>query len=524
MAPTFPRELLSVRRRGDEVAPVLAPVDDEHLALAADLVALFREHVGRPREELSRRVEERELRLGTRFKLARGLALLLERRSAFAVGSRVDPASVRRVVFEQSARLCGGAATTQDERARVLAEAGRLLAMAPGEVERALFADDDEALVLAAFDAPGPEWLLRRHNLALAQTLLFDATRLDVWIAQSFRSFLSLVKLHGLMHVVTREPDGTHRVTIDGPVSLFRDTRRYGTAMAKLLPGLARCAPWRLEARVQDPFDRGKERVFRVDSATLPVPAGAPVDEEPSYDSGVEARFAQGWASLRGPWRLLREPAALQVEGGELVIPDFGFAWGDGPALAYLEIVGYWTPEYLARKLRKLRALPPDVPLLLAVDADLGVPAHDFPGDVLPYKGDEVPLVPVVQWLKAREDALVDAEAERVLRAAPPADAPVVSLADLARAHGVGVAAVERALPKLDLGERVRVGDALLTPDALRALDALLSPGMPVAEVERIARARGVSDTSSLLAQLGYAAAWRGLDPTQAVIQRRPRP
>lgn len=42
------------------------------------------------------------------------------------------------------------------------------------------------------------------------------------------------------------------------------------------------------------------------------------------------------------------------MEAGErLVVPDFVFAHEDGTEVA-LEIVGYWTPEYLAEKFRKL--------------------------------------------------------------------------------------------------------------------------------------------------------------------------
>ena len=69
--------------------------------------------------------------------------------------------------------------------------------------------------------------------------------------------------------------------------------------------------------------------------------------------------------------------------GGELLIPDFVFTHADGTEVA-LEIVGYWTPEYLANKVRKLgRVRAPN--LLVAVRRSLAVQAGTLPQTVLPF-------------------------------------------------------------------------------------------------------------------------------------------
>ena len=525
MRALLPRELLTIRRRGEEVQPVLAPVDDAHLALSRDLVDVFDAHVGRPRAELMAHLAEHELRVGTRFKLVRGLATLLERRCRFEERAPLDPRVARRFAFEESARLPAGAATSPEARERALSAAAMRLGATPADVARALDADSEDALVLAAFDAPDARALLERYNVGLVQALLFDAVRVELTIERAFRPFLGLVKLHGLMHVVEQAEAGAHRIVLDGPLSLFQDTRRYGTGVAKTIPALARCGRWTLDALLRLRED-GSERRFHLTSDELPLRAlREPSDEDApaAYDSVVERRFAEAWTSLRSPWRIVREPAAIQVQGGELFIPDFGFAWRDGPVRAYLEIVGFWTPEYLARKMTKVRKLPPDVALLLAVDATLGVGENavaELDGaNAFPYKGD-VAVVPVVQWLRAFETEMLDDEVARVL-AAPLPDAPVVRVPEWARALGVTATAVERALPKLDTGARVRLGDALVTPDALDALAANLSEGMPLPAAEEAARAIGLSDTSSLLAHLGYTAAWQGLDPTAATLRKK---
>ena len=69
------------------------------------------------------------------------------------------------------------------------------------------------------------------------------------------------------------------------------------------------------------------------------------------------------------------------------MIPDFAFRHPDGRT-ALLEIVGFWRPEYLRRKLEKLRqAQRRD--LIVAVSRDLNVSEEDFaglPGGVFFFK------------------------------------------------------------------------------------------------------------------------------------------
>jgi len=62
--------------------------------------------------------------------------------------------------------------------------------------------------------------------------------------------------------------------------------------------------------------------------------------------------------------------------GAEVMIPDFALEHPDGRR-AILEIVGFWTPEYLSEKLDKIRAADLDN-LLLAVSEQLDCASGDF--------------------------------------------------------------------------------------------------------------------------------------------------
>ena len=76
------------------------------------------------------------------------------------------------------------------------------------------------------------------------------------------------------------------------------------------------------------------------------------------YDSAWERSlatdFRKRFGAERGEWKLLRETTPVDV-GGELFLPDFTLRHADGRE-ALVEIVGFWTPEYLDTKVRKIKA------------------------------------------------------------------------------------------------------------------------------------------------------------------------
>lgn len=79
------------------------------------------------------------------------------------------------------------------------------------------------------------------------------------------------------------------------------------------------------------------------------------------FDSTVEARFYEEFSALAreghtAGWQVQREPEALALPGLNLLyIPDFALYRGD--IKVWLEIIGFWTPDYRARKLEKLDKL-----------------------------------------------------------------------------------------------------------------------------------------------------------------------
>jgi predicted nuclease of restriction endonuclease-like RecB superfamily len=102
------------------------------------------------------------------------------------------------------------------------------------------------------------------------------------------------------------------------------------------------------------------------------------------FDSSIEARFAADWNAARpGGWTMHREGDVL-YRGQRTFVPDFAFQHESG-ARALLEIVGFWTPEYLRAKRETLRMFA-DVPILLAVAVRNCVGLRDAVADAVVYR------------------------------------------------------------------------------------------------------------------------------------------
>jgi uncharacterized protein len=361
-----------------------------YLQHAERLLDVYRRGVGRPRHELHRAVRavlEREPDCSSRR--AGAFCKLLDDEAEFDADRKGEARRRREQVFRLAAphhplraspeRPTAGRSIAPSEaevKQRIAAE----LDLAWSEVDRRLFSDIADFQPLLRFEgyADGAA-LLSRYNVAQAQAVLFDAVRMTVWASADFKTIVRHVKLARLMHTISRTPEG-YMLRLDGPASLTSRTRRYGTAMARFLPALLACRGWQMHAVVQPKGRRSPVR-FELSpddglTSHLPPPG--------KFDSDLEATFAAEWgAAPRDGWTLARE-AELLCRGQRVFFPDFALGHPDGRR-ALLEIVGFWTPEYLEAKLKTL-ALFAEEPLLLAVADSVARTDVSWPPGTIHFK------------------------------------------------------------------------------------------------------------------------------------------
>jgi uncharacterized protein len=383
----------------------LGPQDEPWLRVLLGEMARFE---GRRRRELCERLSEPlpceapffKRRAATRALLAlwrreppgtstsaRGPSRPARARKASAV---LQPASLRARLFNDAA--------VSDKRASVLIdEAAAELGLAREALLDLLFADlPGERPVHAPAAPPTPAEAALRTNLAIAQAVLMRASRVELRVEGGVRPIVRLAKLRGLLCTIVDVPEvGLPVLEISGPFSLFQHTMLYGRALAELLPHLAWCARFELRAACAL---RGRLATVSVESGDPIFPAAPPA----LYDSRLEERFACDVARLAPDWDLLREPEPLR-SGTTLIFPDFLLRHRLHPERQMLiEIVGFWTPEYLTAKLEKLRQA--DLPAcLLCIDEDRACATADLP-----------PHLPVIRFRRRIDAAAVLREVERL--------------------------------------------------------------------------------------------------------------
>lgn len=362
-----------------------------YLKYAERMLQIYREGIGRTRQELHRSIHDlfsRERACPLRRVAA--FCKLLDDAGSFGGECPQQSAAFRQTVFGLAApfhplvrnpdRLFPHAeiATKEDIASR--------LGTSWSAIEDKLFADIPECKRLETFTGyASAEALLARYNVAQVQATLYRAVEVVIWAKDDFKTILRYAKLARLMHSIRRLDDGRYEIRLDGPASILRGTRRYGVSMACFLPVLIACRGWRLHATVQSPRRR---RLAHLDlshedrlTSHLPAPA--------EFDSKLEESFCRRWGEKRDGWALIREGEIL-CHRQKVFFPDFVFRHDDGRSVL-MEIVGFWTPEYLTAKVQTLRTFQ-EHKILLAVADSLRRRLPELPPETIYFKSALRPM------------------------------------------------------------------------------------------------------------------------------------
>jgi len=410
-------DLARSRTRDGEVRPLFIDISDErYRETAATLIDLFEDHLGEPKGELEDAIDELTV-ADTDYKIVQGLAKLLKDECEFEIWAAADPREIRQRLFERANDrypIVRQPTLGEDtQKLEVYSAVADELGISLEACYRGMYADLDDNKRLVRFAdqsvdeySEGREtttttkltgnskraydqteqtvdWLLARYNLALAQAVLYDASKMHIRVWDHFGTVFSYVKLFGLMHrIYPIDGDGT-RVTstdlaagyeaeLDGPVSLFRQSQKYGIRMANFLPALPLCDRWEMSAEIIDEGSTSDSNQFTLghtDGLVSHYSTGQ------QFDSDVERTLARKWERATTEWQLQREDDVFDL-GSEVMIPDFAIEHPDGRR-AIMEIVGFWTPEYLESKLAKIRQVEVDN-FVLAVSERLDCSDEDF--------------------------------------------------------------------------------------------------------------------------------------------------
>src|SRR5262249_12344326 len=197
---------------------------------------------------------------GKATQVYRGLAKVIEDRAEFEVVSDVPPEEQREKVFSAAAdyrramrsSTAGAGHRAHFRRDEIIAAVASDLKMEAAAVLTALFADLRDENRLLRFADITAQRLIDRYNVALAQAVLLRSVFVKVEVRRErpprYRQLFRWLKFHRLLYNVEGNMPEGYAFHIDGPLSLFSATTKYGLQVALFLPALLSCTDFRLEA------------------------------------------------------------------------------------------------------------------------------------------------------------------------------------------------------------------------------------------------------------------------------------
>lgn len=389
-----------IRRRGVNIHIELLNVNERHWQqTAADMLQLFSKFVGKPYRDWQTALDQFE---GERmdYIVVRGLAKVIEDAAIFTtIETARSPVEVREKLFARGPVFSTPDLFTPHTRADVMRETAKSLRMSVKALELSLYADRLMERILQDVGITWmPEGLLARYNLELARGVLYDASEMRIEIYDNYKDFWRYLKLFKLMFEASRMPDGGYHVRLDGPISPFVGaTRRYGHQFAGFLPALFLGERWQMEADIRHSHI-DEPALYKLDYNS---PLTSHFKRSGLFDSRLEedfaAEFAEKFGDARDGWQLAREDEVLMV-ADSVFIPDFSMTHKKDGRRALVELVGFWHPDYLRRKIAKVRKAGLQNLVMLVRESVNLTPDKltDIPGEVIYF-----PKKPVLKEVMA---------------------------------------------------------------------------------------------------------------------------
>ncbi|MCS6865384.1 MAG: DUF790 family protein [Gemmataceae bacterium] len=351
-------KLVRVRHAKNRLVPLyVEPTDAGLLGLAEQILWVYRSALGRTRGEIDDELKD-FIPEGPRGLLPLGLAKLCEDRCQFEIAADYPPEDLRDAVFHAAALARAQAATQHrsfDRQAVLTDIATRLsLTLTAEQIDQSLFADLKAEQRVVSFNDLTPEQLLQRYNVALAQALLLRCTEMEVRVYAEtparFRQLFRAVKFHRLICTIEETPGNSYKLTLNGPLSLFSSTSKYGLQLALFLPTLLHCKAFDLRANIRWGTQR-KEKLFHL--------SGLDGLKSPAADFGTYTPpelqlFVEAFRAKIRDWTLNADPHPITLPSG-IWVPDFQLTHRKTGREVLVDVFGFWRKVDLEAHYRKLR-------------------------------------------------------------------------------------------------------------------------------------------------------------------------
>lgn len=444
----IPKELLNFKVCGKSLIPKL--IDDP--AEVKELYEIWMNSIGKTKRDIKESFQEHEDH--TNYKMIRGYFHILSGLSRFK--KKFEGAEkIREFLFSF------GPVLSEDEREKVIQRAK--MVFGTDFSPEMMWSDIDDRLILEEFENISLEDTVKIYNLALIVGIALLAHRIKLKTTNT-GSILRLAKRLKLMY----EVDQQGLIHIFGPESLISESQRYKLQIAK-------CFCKIIKQKNSTVWVETPKGCFKFSPEYLRyIPA---IEVSEAYDSKIEEDISKLIKDALPYASIQREPDAFVTSAG-VFIPDFKISTKRKDL--FIEIVGFWTKEYIERKLAKLSDFKKDILLIVSEENSLDVKQKLPQGSNVIYFRREIPYLEILKKIKE----FVGPEESNDLNI------------------------------KTD---RIEANDH---EEKLKNIEAQLKDGMDFSVASAIIRAQGL-DVGRTLSKLGFEIVWELLLPPNGKIVRK---
>lgn len=324
----FPVQLMTVRRSRSGVVRSIF-LSEESSDYGSTVREIFMRNVGRSRIEIEKALKVAELK-SQNPKIMRGLALLMFRLSRMDKPSQLDPAAVRKSIFEQARTP----AINQEEREKILLAVAREMGTTIHEIDNAMYADNGDNEILASVAEIEPLELSHLYNVEQIETVVLKSEWMEIRTNSHRNRFVRKIRSLGLLYSEKNE-ENFHILRVSGPVSILEHSERYGFRFALLIRYILKFSDWAIDASVK--LKNGKDKDdfrYHLDQSVSEYTGivDLPTDTLPDFVRG-------------DPEPIGVEPAAFH--------PDYSVVVGSRPVNIFIT-----TPRYYEEDFQELVNLP----------------------------------------------------------------------------------------------------------------------------------------------------------------------
>ena len=165
---------------------------------------------------------------------------------------------------------------------------------------------------------------------------------------------------------ISKNKAGTFKITVDGPISLFQQTKKYGLSLATFFPAVLHLSEWKLQADIHLRNRKPKRLVLDHHGGIAPLfrpfPCPYPRRNCPGFRRLFQVQETE--------WKIAPADDFIRLPGDAYGFADFGLEHPSGKAVG-LECFHAWHGGPLNHRLKQLKDLEEIPPLLLGVDRKL---------------------------------------------------------------------------------------------------------------------------------------------------------